>query len=88
MFTRPANPLRWLGEYLIAQSFIYEGGTDDSGITGAFAFEDHVAQIKKMRPEALGDDRRMTHGGHEEAGENIKGETEGQEKAEDTVMAD
>lgn len=48
----PEYPLRWLGEYLISQSLIYEGGTDEKGIVERFIYEEHGAAFKGLRPES------------------------------------
>ncbi|ERF70176.1 hypothetical protein EPUS_00364 [Endocarpon pusillum Z07020] len=49
---KPQYPLRWLGEYLISQSLIHEGATDEKGVVERFIYDEHGAAVKRLRPES------------------------------------
>lgn len=87
---KPQYPLRWLGEYLISQSLIHEGGTDEKGVVERFIYDEHAAAVKKWRPDStparvenadrdVRDDARGVNGvdaGHAEADSDRGGQGE------------
>ncbi|KAF7510872.1 hypothetical protein GJ744_005702 [Endocarpon pusillum] len=84
---KPQYPLRWLGEYLISQSLIHEGATDEKGVVERFIYDEHGAAVQRLRPEntiaaaAGGSDQVMGDG----AVDGVALET-GEARTEDTEM--